>query len=317
MSQKSFSALLVVLLSLSLAAKTQAKDDTRVVFQFNEHDAIVLTSEILINGMMGGTGAYLTEHPDFRLKNLPQMLKSRTYWQGFCQGAIGGSLNYAGEKIMTFQPEFKYSILAGKQVSDFGTSITYTASQNKNWLEDPAYLTDIGPMVLYWQKSTGLKPQIMILPGSLIMTAYDFSVSDFDPELSLQTGLFVFKNKSANDTVTLGYSYTNELTLNKSKIKNISDHPDFDIPNVLGHEAIHTRIYFHFLPLDAIINYNLQRQTLIDLDWINNKNQPLHFGADLGWNLITATNFPFSQAGTPEQLQPNEYAAYQLFNYSK
>lgn len=281
---------------------TAKASQPRNEFELNKNDAIVLGSNMIFNAFMGGYGAHKQNSPHTKF------WKDLNFWKGFKQGAIGGIPVYTGMKIMTFQNEFDYAILLGKQVSDLGTSITYSASLGENWLENPRYMTDIGPLVFSWNKEKGLKPELFILPGSVgSLIHYGFYTYDLNLEQSLKTGLFVFDGDPKQNIGGRSVSGRSDINLI------IQDPNVVHYNQLLSHEAIHTRNNFQFMPLDSIINYYLKKTpTKLKLSY---ENHPFRFGAIVGFGFLSHSCFYSAELGIPYELQTIEFASSNLFNF--
>ncbi len=307
---------------LGLCAPKAKAENRHMQLEFNEYDGMVLGINMISNGMMGGTGAYLTAHPNANITDFPKMMRSEIYWRGFLQGSIGGSLVYAGEKTMTFQTDYEYSILTGKHLSNLGTSITYSASQNENWLANPSYISDLGPIVFHWKKSYGWKPEVYILPHSLVVTMYSFSQYTFESELSLKTGLLVFSGKLSPDSTIFGVCEANIITMDTKAIDGWADENSSYVTEfVLSHESIHSRWnHFQYMPMDAIYNYQINNwadsTTRVNLNFLRYENQPFRIGADLTSGVFFWSIAKWEDAGgTPQSLTLHEMASSKLFQY--
>lgn len=327
-----FFLLILLFPEISFSAANQQNfmlTDRQVVLYFDKYDGAVLGANMLINGVVGGTGAFLQtkKHQSFQAKNLTKIYKSRVFWQGFSQGALGGIFIYAGEKTMTFQGNYDWSILIGKQISDLGTSITYSAGYGENWFKNPSYLTDLGPIVLRWSYKRPLRPQFFILPGPAVtMSVYFLSGYDFDPEASLHTGLMVFNGKTSATFTNFrpsGSCLFNIVVIDKNLI---SDYTPTDYAyyweynQTLAHEAIHSRwSYFQFLPLDALIDYSLTKWSkngCKKLAYLQYEKHPFRIGADMGMLLMAAPSYLAQQMDVDYGLSWVEYAPSNLFTYN-
>ncbi|MFC1599063.1 hypothetical protein ACFL2U_03615 [Patescibacteria group bacterium] len=312
MSKKSISLIVIAVFFLTTSQIKAAKPE--VELRFNEHDAIALASSMLINGLMGGFGAHYTHSPNANIWH------DQNFWRGFNQGAVGGIPIYGGLKLITFQNEWEYSALAGKQLSDLGTSITFSASRGENWLDNPRYITDAGPFVFNWEKKTGFKPEITVMPASAVSTLYAFSQFELNAQQSLRSGMLIFNGtgNSAgryNEDHRDGVHLTNIAIIPnyESELDHLSSH-NYNI--TLGHEAMHGRQYFMWVALDATFDYKFK----------NNKgrlskkleqlltNDNLQWGPDIGglyWSGLGEISF---LAGVPYSYIPSEYANFNLFN---
>lgn len=292
---------------------TAEASQPRVELEFNETDAIVLGTNILFNALMGGFGAHLENNPHSRFWRDPH------FWRGARQGAIGGIPVYAGEKIMTFQNEFDYAILLGKQISDLGTSITFSAALGENWLENPRYMTDIGPLVLSWNKERGLKPELFVLPDSAVYMIYGFSQYDLNLEQSLKTGLLVFNGTGTTndpDNPRFGKCMGNIVFVDPTRTP-LDNTPAFNYNITLAHEAMHTRgDYFMFLPLDAVINHYLKKAPG-KLKLLGYENHPFRLGAAVGGGLQGNLSDITFELGVEYSNTPTEFSNFHLFNFEE
>jgi len=287
-------------------------NEPEVVFKLNQADAIVLGGNMLLNGLMGGYGAHCSLNPHSKF------YRDSNFWEGFKQGLIGGIPLYMGEKMMTFQNEFEYSILIGKQVSDLGTSITYSAALGEMWLKNPRYMTDIGPFVMSWNKQKGLNPELWIMPGSAINSLSAFFRYNLNPEQSLKTGILVFNGELKNTGMyneehRPGVHHYNITVLPTDKTKK-DNTPAWNYNITLAHEAMHSRQYFMWMPLDPTINYYAGKLPG-KLKLLGYEHHPFRFGADVGWIIWEGTGYLSQKAGTPYNYSHSEYLNFNLFNY--
>ncbi len=297
------------LVSTAEAAKPE------VEFQFNEKDAIALSSSVVINGLLGGLGAHFKLSPNSKIRT------DSNFWKGFQQGMVGGAFTYAGMKTMTFQNEWDYSILTGKQISDLGTSITHSAAMGEDWLKNPRYMTDFGPFVLNWEKEKGLKPEMLILPGSAICTGYALARHKLNIKQTTKTGLLIFDGYMGDSEE---YSEDHRQGVHMANIAVIPaeetdlDHkPSHNYNITLAHEAIHSRQYIGWMPLDILIDSKLNemsgRNPKVGLLKYSSHN--FRFGPDVGGMAWTGIGDLSQIMGVPYHYKNNEFASFNLFNF--
>ena len=119
----------------------------------------------------------------------------KSFVRGFWQGAIGGSLQYSGKKIVHLidsreQPLYGWP---AKLVHAAGTSIVHNAAIGGPFLKN--WRIDYGPLLFDFSTKGDQKTRVRFLPFSIYSYIAAGRNSYFDWRNSLRTGDMVFRHK--------------------------------------------------------------------------------------------------------------------------
>lgn len=249
-----FLLILFLLIPQQNLAKSHDLESVDVEWQFRQEDYYILGANMLINGLIGGFGMMNAHDVPLRY-----FYKSHYFNQGFQQGALGGSINYFGKKCMTFGAEDPRYIGAGKLISDFGTSLTYSATNGDRYLDNPRFITDLGPVILDFEKNNGYRPHLYVWPGSVLGSIHFFAEGgELDTELSLYTLMLVYRNMPTEYTgFNNSFDFEGDWVVGAFSLNNnifLGEHTN---ARFLPHESIHTRQHFQGIVWQPILEREL------------------------------------------------------------
>jgi hypothetical protein len=154
----------------------------------NKQDALLISYNIGFGGLAAGVGAII---------NKPKNVKwHKAFVRSLWQGAIGGSLNYAGKRMNNLIVRNQAAAFGwpAKIIHAAGSSIVYSAALNKEFLK--YWSIDYGPA--RFDISLKDKPacRVRLMPGSIISFINVSYYGKLDIAMSLSCGNVAFRRKN-------------------------------------------------------------------------------------------------------------------------
>ena len=169
-----------------------------------------------VNALLGGvTSAAL------------RFVRGEPAWDAFWQGALGGSLTYAGKRVAV--ERFYGAGLVGRQLGSVGGSIVRNAAAGRGMLEE--LVLPAGPVRLYISER-GVTPRLdvaTVITAGAFMLNYD---ARLDPGASLSAGALIFRG----DTPMPGLTGAGAMVV-------WPDMPASEGPRLMAHERVHILQY--------------------------------------------------------------------------
>ena len=181
----------------------------------------------MFGAVTGGVGAVINKEPGVNWKN--------PFVRGFWQGCVGGSLNFAGKKLL-YQINKDQQLIYGwgsKLLHSAGTSIIYNAGLNEPFLQN--WSIDYGPVKVDFSLNKKKKTRVRFLPVTIYSFAASAKNSRVDWKTSLLTGepAFLYNDlliPYGRDRYTVGLNYGRSFVYAKN-----GDHYF-----TIAHELVHS-----------------------------------------------------------------------------
>jgi hypothetical protein len=189
----------------------------------------VLLYNIGFGGVTSGIGAVINKQKNSNWKE--------AFVKGFWQGAVGGTLNYSGKKMLYLiskHHETAYALPAN--ILHFaGTSIMENAALGEPFLQNWNF--DYGPVRVDFSVN-GKKPaKVRFLPMTIFAVIEGSKSNRLDLKTTLLTGNIAFANRKGyyftnNGQFNLGLSYGRSFAY-------MAQHPDTVVYPLIAHELVH------------------------------------------------------------------------------
>ncbi|MBZ9729658.1 hypothetical protein LB467_08145 [Salegentibacter sp. JZCK2] len=194
-----------------------------------------------IGSVFSGIGAVINKEPQEKIGDV--------LFKGMAQGALGGYLVFESKVIagrIARHENLSYGWPA-KFVNSAGTSIIENAASNRNFWEQ--WNLNIGFNRIEFHTKNRFQIKYRIQPVSFLLTAYTAVQNQFEPNLSLRLGEFVFSGNSyfrSKDKSYRGAAIGTAILLNPEA-------GGFNY-NTIVHEMIHVFQYHDFNVLNTYMN---------------------------------------------------------------
>ncbi len=279
-------------LSRDAAAEVYEQPSNQI--RWSSSDAVVLGANAAIGCAIGAIPSAV------RKENVLEVLENCV------QGALGGSLIYAGQKAASVSYNrpgvgwLAHSLVAA------GASVRENVAAGQGALDRIAY--DLGPLRLSVGKKEangGKKLQWYLLPGSLTGIAYNLAKENhLDVKSSLYHGNFIFVAEVGDKLGRGGAAFGNTTTISQSvelkSSRGLVRYPASEHNKKVyhNHEQVHAVSYREFGTLDLALRESATYQKIMDEYHLSLGSDLLFFGTTLAFSFLPHDSHPMELVPT-------------------